>query len=65
MSREELARHFIEFEPLLGSCKFKSCSHIPEPGCAVKEAVESGQIHQARHESYENLYHELTSAGRR
>jgi ribosome biogenesis GTPase len=65
LSRKELARHFVEFEPLLGSCKFKSCSHIPEPGCAVKEAVESGSIHRARHESYENLYHELTSAGRR
>jgi ribosome biogenesis GTPase len=63
--REKLARHFIEFEPLLGSCKFKSCSHIPEPGCAIKEAVESGRIHRARHESYVNLYHELTSAGKR
>ncbi len=65
MSREELARYFIEFEPFLGSCKFKSCSHIPEPGCAIKEAVESGEIHRVRHESYENLYRELSSVGRR
>ena len=65
MPREELARHFIEFEPFLGSCRFTSCSHIPEPGCAVKEAVESGRIHRARHESYENLYKELSSVGRR
>jgi ribosome biogenesis GTPase len=57
--REELANHFIELEPYLGKCRFKSCSHIPEPGCAVKDAVEAGRVHRARYESYEKLYHEL------
>jgi ribosome biogenesis GTPase len=57
--REELAHHFMELEPYLGKCRFKSCSHIPEPGCAVKEAMEAGKIHRARYESYEKLYHEL------
>jgi ribosome biogenesis GTPase len=57
--REELAHHFIELEPYLGKCRFNSCSHIPEPGCAVKEAVEAGKVHRARYESYEKLYREL------
>jgi ribosome biogenesis GTPase len=59
VSREELAHHFIELEPFLGKCRFTSCSHIPEPGCAVKEAVEAGTIHRVRYESYEKLYREL------
>jgi ribosome biogenesis GTPase len=59
VSRDELAHHFIELEPFLEKCRFTSCSHIPEPGCAVKEAVEAGTIHRARYESYEKLYHEL------
>jgi ribosome biogenesis GTPase len=59
ISREALAHHFVELEPYLGKCRFKSCSHIPEPGCAVKEAVEAGKIYRPRYESYEKLYHEL------
>ena len=59
ITREELAHHFIELEPYLGKCRFTSCSHIPEPGCAVKEAMEAKKIHRARYESYEKLYHEL------
>jgi ribosome biogenesis GTPase len=59
MRRKELAHHFVEFAPFLGACRFTSCSHIPEPGCAVKEAVERGKIHQVRHDSYAKLYREL------
>jgi ribosome biogenesis GTPase len=61
MRRKELAQHFDEFEPYLGKCQFKSCSHIPEPGCAVKEALKERKIRRARYESYERLYHELTA----
>jgi ribosome biogenesis GTPase len=59
--RKELAQHFDEFEPYLGKCQFKSCSHIPEPGCAVKEALKDRKIRRARYESYERLYHELAA----
>jgi ribosome biogenesis GTPase len=59
VARKELALHFVEFEPFLGSCRFKSCSHILEPGCVITEAVGSGKIHRARYESYERMYHEL------
>lgn len=61
MDRKELARHFVEFEPFLGKCHFRSCSHIPEPGCAVKQAVDAGKVGAARHDSYARLYYELTS----
>jgi len=57
--QEELAEHFSDFASFLGNCRFKSCSHIPEPGCAVREAVESGAIYRARYDSYVKLYHEL------
>ncbi len=60
VDRAALDHHFVDFEPFLGACRFKSCSHIPEPGCAVKEAVDTGKIHRARHDSYVRLYHELT-----
>ncbi|HEX9724861.1 MAG TPA: ribosome small subunit-dependent GTPase A [Vicinamibacteria bacterium] len=59
LAQEEIAEHFADFASFLGHCRFKSCSHIPEPGCAVQQAVESGGIYQARYDSYVKLYHEL------
>ncbi len=59
LPQEELAEHFSDFASFLGNCRFKSCSHIPEPGCAVREAVESRKIYKARYDSYVKLYHEL------
>jgi ribosome biogenesis GTPase len=59
LTQDALAEHFADFASFLGNCRFKSCSHIPEPGCAVREAVKSGEIYQARYDSYVKLYHEL------
>jgi ribosome biogenesis GTPase len=59
LGQDELDHHFSDFEAFLGRCRFKSCSHIPEPGCAVREAAESGKIALARYNSYMRLYHEL------
>jgi ribosome biogenesis GTPase len=53
---EELATLYPEMEPLVGKCKFGlSCNHITEPGCTIKDAVESGKIHKERYESYLRL----------
>lgn len=53
--QEELDLYFPEMRSYLGSCKFNDCSHINEPDCAVKEAVENGKINKSRYESYIKL----------
>ncbi|MGC8643284.1 MAG: ribosome small subunit-dependent GTPase A [Isosphaeraceae bacterium] len=52
----ELEGYFIEFRPYISQCRFPDCSHTHETGCAVKEAVHWGQIHQGRYESYLKLH---------
>ena len=54
--KEELAVAFREFRPFLDGCRFQGCAHVKEKGCAVREAVEAGQIAQSRHKSYIRLY---------
>ncbi len=53
---EDLQYAFREFEPYIGKCKFTSCAHIKEKGCAILQAVENGEISSIRHESYKKLY---------
>lgn len=55
MPREDVERGFIEFRPYLGQCQFRDCQHIAEPNCAVKTAVEGGEISSSRWESYKQL----------
>jgi ribosome biogenesis GTPase / thiamine phosphate phosphatase len=43
---------FREFFPFLGSCRFRDCSHTAEPGCAIKTAVEEGDITRPRYLSF-------------
>ena len=40
-------------------CRFKGCSHINEPNCAIKERLESGKIPRSRYESYKELFEQL------
>ncbi|MBS9338426.1 ribosome small subunit-dependent GTPase A [Fructobacillus sp. M2-14] len=53
---EELGDYFPEIREVAPNCRFRSCSHINEPGCAVKEAVELGSISRERYNSYELFY---------
>ncbi len=55
----ELGDYFPEFAKFNGNCRFKGCAHIKEQGCAVKEALENGEISSERYESYCILYDEL------
>jgi ribosome biogenesis GTPase len=52
VSESELGTHFRDFRPYLGTCRFSTCTHSHEPGCAVKEAVEEGMLSGDRYESY-------------
>jgi len=59
IKKENLQYCFREFIPYLTRCKFASCSHTCEKGCAVIEAVENGLISKSRHASYITMYNEL------
>lgn len=49
---EHLDSYFIEFRPYLGECFYHDCTHVHEPGCVVKEALDAGKIAPERYESY-------------
>ena len=55
----ELKYYIREFAPYEGKCRFNGCDHVHEPGCAVKAAVEHGEIHTVRYEDYLEMYQEL------
>ena len=57
--KEELPQGFREFEPYLDGCRFTSCSHTCEKGCAVLQAVHDGKIPRSRIESYITMYNEV------
>jgi len=52
---EELDGYFPEIAPLVANCAFSDCTHLHEPDCAVRAAVESGKVHPQRYESYLRL----------
>ena len=55
---EELSGYFMEFAILRGGCKFNNCLHTSEPDCAIKEAIEQGEISASRYKSYLQLLEE-------
>ena len=54
----DLASSFADIEELALDCRFSDCLHETEPGCAVKAAVEAGQLEERRLESYRKLRRE-------
>jgi ribosome biogenesis GTPase len=56
IAKEDLGKTFREFLPYLEQCRFVGCAHGKEKGCAVREAVESGEIARSRYQSYLRLY---------
>lgn len=54
--KENLQYAFPDFAPYIGHCQFADCSHRREPGCAVRAALDAGQIVPSRYESYLKLY---------
>jgi ribosome biogenesis GTPase / thiamine phosphate phosphatase len=52
---EELDGYFPELRELVSECQFNDCTHLHEPGCAVKEALKDGRVHPARYRSYQRI----------
>lgn len=59
---EDVAENFADVEALAEQCKFRDCSHASEPGCAVREAIESGKLDPQRFASYLKLSGEVSGA---
>ena len=54
--KENLQYAFPDFGRFLGTCQFHDCTHRKEPGCAVRAAVEKGELEHTRYDSYLRLY---------
>jgi ribosome biogenesis GTPase len=59
MEKEELAGWYPEFAPYEDTCRFQGCSHIHEPDCGVREALERGEISASRYDNYRQFYREI------
>ena len=59
VSKEHLMYCFPEFADYMSNCKFTSCMHTCEKGCAVIDAVNAGEISESRHDSYVAMYNEI------
>ncbi|MCS6790859.1 MAG: ribosome small subunit-dependent GTPase A [Bacteroidia bacterium] len=59
ISPQELSHYFPEMRSYLTRCRFNDCLHVDEPGCAVREAVEQGQIAASRYHTYLALLQEI------
>ena len=57
-SEEGIIKTFQDIDELSRQCRFKDCIHDSEPGCAIKQAVESGQLSQERLDNYKKLLRE-------
>jgi ribosome biogenesis GTPase len=57
IEKQELGHFFPEMRSRMNECRFNNCRHINEPGCAVLEALENGEIELSRYESYLSIYH--------
>ena len=61
LTQQDLPYYYTEFEKLRDDCKFTSCAHIHEPKCAVKDALERGDISQYRYDNYLSIYESLSN----
>lgn len=62
--KENLQYAFPDFGQYLGKCQFHDCSHRAEPGCAVREALERGELQPTRYDSYLRLYEKASQVRR-
>ena len=60
---QDLGFYFLEFVPFIHDCRYPNCTHDHEPACAIRAAVERGDITQARYDSYLRLLHGEDAVG--
>ncbi|RXT15052.1 ribosome small subunit-dependent GTPase A [Ammoniphilus sp. CFH 90114] len=61
----DLSYYYLEMKPYIPDCKFRGCTHLSEPKCAVREALELGMIAPSRYESYKQFIQEIKDKKRR
>lgn len=59
MDEYDISHSFVEFFELSKECKYNGCLHLNEPKCAVKEAIESGNVLASRYENYKQFLEEI------
>lgn len=64
IASESVVECFPELRARIGDCRFQDCVHDQEPGCAIREAVRTGEIDPTRHRSYLKLRAELAASER-
>ncbi|CAI8938539.1 MULTISPECIES: small ribosomal subunit biogenesis GTPase RsgA [Kosakonia] len=57
---EQITNGFVEFHDYLGHCKYRDCKHDTDPGCAIREAVEKGEIAKSRFENYHRILESMS-----
>lgn len=62
IDRHSLKLYFTEFLSYRDKCQYRDCSHLKEPSCAVKEAVEKNEISRSRYQSYVEIVEEIEDA---
>ncbi len=65
IDKEELSNLFPEFVKFSHECQFRGCNHANEPGCKIKELVNSGKIMKSRYENYLYFLNEINSYKKR
>lgn len=59
LEQDQITKGYREFQYFLGTCKFRDCKHLSDPGCALRGAVNAGKIHSVRFENYHRLIESL------
>ncbi len=59
INKANLCQYFPEMTKHDGECKFNNCLHLSEPGCVIKKAVKTGDIHEFRYLSYKRIFEQL------
>ncbi|MBW0768193.1 ribosome small subunit-dependent GTPase A [Mammaliicoccus lentus] len=59
IEKEDLTNYFPEFEEVKSECKFRNCTHINEPKCAVKTLIEEREFYKTRYNHYVALFEEI------